>query len=325
MLFLSDRDIIEISEFEDFNQIENFLQSIISNDIKLIKDFENNSIYTLFLNSQGRFLFDCFLIIQRKFKKEKIFLDCHKNFSEKIILHLKKYKVRLSFLIQKRNDLFVFSNIDEFLKFDKLLNFDDLLFEFKDDRSQNKEMGKRFVFQKKNLQDLSNHENDLSKYQKIRIENGIFDCAFDLESEISLPINYKMHSQNAISLQKGCYIGQETTNRLFRTSIVRKEIFSIKLNNQFEEEIQKNDLIFWKNSKNEFEKIGNFISFYKEFNMAFCFFEKPQADLQCFESNSEKKDFLQEMFTKNSIKTLFFQTNFSNYKIFYFEIIKIII
>jgi folate-binding protein YgfZ len=323
MFFLSKQNIIEISGFEDSIQIKNFLQSIISNDINFIENSsENNSIYTLFLNAGGRFLFDCFIVIAKEDGQEKIFLDCHKDFSERIISHLKKYKMRLSFVLQKRNDLFVFSDRNGS---DNIFN-NKILFEFKDNRSKNQSMGKRFVIQNPTDEFLQN-QDDYKSYTKFRIENGILDGAFELESEISLPINFNMHSQGAISLKKGCYIGQETTNRLFRTSVLRKNIFVIKIQELKPDlEIQKNDLIFWRNSKGNFEKLGSFISFYKELNLAFCFFEKSENDLSNPDSdfNLEKKDFLEKIKFENFSGNLYLKKDLEDYKIFQYVIIKFI-
>ncbi len=55
LIFLQDRAIIEISG-EDR---KNFLQALITNDIN--KASEENLIFSVMLNAQGRFLYDFFI------------------------------------------------------------------------------------------------------------------------------------------------------------------------------------------------------------------------------------------------------------------------
>ena len=66
--------------------------------------------------------------------------------------------------------------------------------------------------------------SNLIDYHTMRIKALVPDGYYDMESGSSIPINFNMHNLNAISLTKGCYLGQETTNRLFRTSVLRKKL-----------------------------------------------------------------------------------------------------
>jgi folate-binding protein YgfZ len=47
--------------------------------------------------------------------------------------------------------------------------------------------------------------------------------------ENRLPFQFNFDFLNAISLKKGCYLGQETISRGFMTSIIRKRVFPFEV------------------------------------------------------------------------------------------------
>ena len=57
-------------------------------------------------------------------------------------------------------------------------------------------------------------------YHLIRMINGVVEGESELKDQ--LPLNYGLHFLNAISFNKGWYIGQELTQRTFHTGVVRK-------------------------------------------------------------------------------------------------------
>jgi hypothetical protein len=74
----------------------------------------------------------------------------------------------------------------------------------------------RIWVNKKNIKSLPNNIN-LDSSSKLldleRIKNSIPDSSIDLEKEKSFILNFNFDKLNAISFNKGCYIGQENTSR----------------------------------------------------------------------------------------------------------------
>ena len=73
---------------------ETFLQNLITNDIKLLKN--NQALYSAMLTPQGKFLFD-FIAIE---DKESIYLEVNNNNVEETIQIIKNYDIRKNFEIK---------------------------------------------------------------------------------------------------------------------------------------------------------------------------------------------------------------------------------
>lgn len=58
------------------------------------------------------------------------------------------------------------------------------------------------------------------EYHLIRQTLGIPESSRELGGQ--LPLNMHMHYLNGVNFDKGCYIGQELTQRTFHTGVVRK-------------------------------------------------------------------------------------------------------
>ena len=54
----------------------------------------------------------------------------------------------------------------------------------------------------------------------MRLLNGILEGGDELSGQ--LPLNCNLHTLNGISFTKGCYIGQELTQRTFHSGVIRK-------------------------------------------------------------------------------------------------------
>lgn len=75
-------------------------------------------------------------------------------------------------------------------------------------------------------------EVDPAIFRKLRFEQGYVDSVQDYRPESLLPLelNFDFLS-NAVSADKGCYIGQELTARTFATGILRKRLAPVTLVN----------------------------------------------------------------------------------------------
>ena len=221
IIALTDRVIFEITG--DLTEIKNFFQGITTNDINLI---DIMPIYSLFLIANGRFLFDVFFI---KYKNQ-LLIDCNEEIADRLFEHVKVHRMRKKFEM-KRTKYYVYS------KFNNIeIKNESIIVEYQDSRAE--VMGYRIITTNK-----ISANNDLNLYHQKRIQNLVVDGFYDMAFKQSLPINFNMHNLNAISLNKGCYIGQETINRLFRTSVIRKKLVCLEIQDS-ENNLSKNSINF---------------------------------------------------------------------------------
>ena len=218
MFLLKDRTIIEISGQDR----QEFLQGLITNNIKLATS--QKMIYSAFLNGAGRFFVDFFI----HEIGEKYILDCHIFEADEIIKKLNLYKLRSQIEIKKNPNLFVIFNTQS-------LGFVD---------SRAKDFGYRFYVQQA---DLKNYQTqNFIFYHQRRISFKIPEGYYDLTKDKSYIFEFGFDNFNAISYQKGCYVGQETTARNHYRGHLRKKIFLFELN-EINEDLRniidkKNDL-----------------------------------------------------------------------------------
>ena len=211
MFLLKDRTIIEISGLDR----QEFLQGLITNDIKLATS--KNMIYSAFLNGAGRFFVDFFI----HEIDEKYILDCHIFEADEIIKKLNLYKLRSQVEIKKNQNLSVIFNIESL--------------GFVDPRA--KDFGYRFYVDQ---EDLKNYETqNLIFYHQRRINFKIPEGYYDLTKDKSYIFEFGFDNFNAISYQKGCYVGQEATARNHYRGQLRKKIFLFEVK-EVDENLRKN-------------------------------------------------------------------------------------
>lgn len=251
MFLLSDRTIIEVSG----ENRHDFLQSLITNDIKLANS--QNLIYTAFLNASGRFFTDFFIFEN----DQKYFLDCHNSCGDDLIKKFNLYKLRSQIEVKKNNDLKVIFNLENL--------------GFRDPRC--KDFGWRLYL---NSLELSKYQTQSEAlYHKRRIDFKIPEGYYDLIVDKSYISEFDFDNLNAVSYNKGCYLGQETTARNHYRGVVRKKIAHFVIDNissdlldfinlnslQIEDEFLKlvnikGVEIFAKNSENNSQEIGIILS-----------------------------------------------------------------
>lgn len=79
---------------------------------------------------------------------------------------------------------------------------------------------------------FTTHKEDPAFFRRARFEAGYIDSASDFTSETLLPLELNFdYLPNAVSADKGCYVGQELTARTFATGILRKRLVPVKLTN----------------------------------------------------------------------------------------------
>ena len=217
-----------------------FIQNIISNDIKKVTD--NNCIFSSLLTPQGKFLFE-FII----FKAKNIFLiECNNELIKELFNKLYNYKLRSKIEIKIENNLV---SIDiPFIKFKSLninklnlINYKNYLI-FEDPRIKNT-LARAIIEQSKIKEFLNDLNIELSN-EKYLLEKKLFDLGVPskdiqkLQNQLfSLEANFL--ELNGIDQKKGCYIGQENTARMHLKNKVNKRLFALQTINGKVKEGQK--------------------------------------------------------------------------------------
>ena len=206
--------------------IDNFFQNIITNDINNLNT--ENPIYTAMLSPQGKYLYDFFIL-----KEENFFLlEANANTVNSLIDEIKKFDIRNDISIELQENFYTKVIIKENLTKDylkkinnnKVYREESFLF-FLDPRS--KDFLYRFWFYKQ-PNNLLNFSSD-AEVEKKRISNIIPNSALDLIYNKSFILNYNFENINALSFNKGCYIGQENTARQKFRGTQKYSLKSIKV------------------------------------------------------------------------------------------------
>ena len=190
--------------------IDIFFQNIITNDINDLN--VENPLYTAMLSPQGKYLYDFIILKEKNF----FLLEANTNVVNSLIDEIKRYDIRndISLELQENFNTKVIikenltKNYIEKIKKIRVYKEESFLF-FLDPRS--KDFLYRFWFYKKS-DNLLNFSSD-AEVEKKRITNVIPNSELDLIYNKSFILNYNFENINALSFNKGCYIGQENTAR----------------------------------------------------------------------------------------------------------------
>jgi folate-binding protein YgfZ len=198
---MSSRSVIKLCGPDGFK----FLNNLSTNKIQT-----GQLIYTYFLNNQGRYLYDGFLYMQ---DAENIYLDMSAHIIEHFLKYIALRKLRSKFdIIELKDHQVVYSE-------DQIID-DNLIFARRDPRDQR--MGYRAI----SPSPSGTKNEDL--YQDNRFRYVVIEGCYDMIYEKSIPIEYNAEEQNALSFDKGCYVGQEVISRAKYQGVVRKKVFLLK-------------------------------------------------------------------------------------------------
>tara|TARA_B100000401_G_scaffold405055_1_gene319647 strand:+ start:13 stop:894 length:882 start_codon:yes stop_codon:yes gene_type:complete len=248
---LEDRGIIYITGEDTFN----YLQNIISNDLKKVTD--NQSCFSYLLTPQGKYLFE-FIIIKHK---SGYFLDCPKYQIENLLKQLALYKLRSRVEITNLSNEFVVAALSK-----------NIFSEFAS--NQNKGMTIKFredpVILDPRCIDLEariviNLEKLYLSAKKLNLKISNIDEYYQLSHSLGIPNSDTRNFQNkifgletnsdelnAIDFKKGCYVGQENTARMKLKEKISRRIYPIEI---IDGNINLDDII--KINNNEVGKIIN--------------------------------------------------------------------
>ncbi|CAG9807846.1 unnamed protein product [Chironomus riparius] len=241
-LFLLKRSLIRCTGTN--NEASNFLQGIITNDMRLFS--EQNCIYTLFLNKLGRILYDSIIYklpTTTNTDEEKFLIECDTVIADNLMRHLKLYRVRrkVDISLSDEHNLWFLNRLEKDIK------YSNKVMPYQDPRVSG--FGIRVIASKDyDLEEkLNENLGSDTDYFEYRYKLGIAEGILDLLPEKSFPLESNCEYMNGVSFQKGCYIGQELTARTYHTGVVRKRLMPLI----FEQKIVMNENVDIKNEEKQ--------------------------------------------------------------------------
>ena len=193
-----------------------FIQNLITNDINKCK--ENHFVYSCLLTPQGKFFADFFIFKN----KEKYFFEVNDIFYENFLNKLNMYKLRSNINIEEIETLYSFIIFGKLKtnKHYKILNLD----------PRNSNIGKKLIQYDPSIKfNEEIIEIDEKKYHEILIKNKVPYSPFDLQENKSLLLENNFDNINAISWNKGCFVGQEITARMKYRALLKKQLYALEL------------------------------------------------------------------------------------------------
>lgn len=202
-----DRKLIYISGIN----AKDFLGGMLSNDVNLLNN-HCHSMYTGMFSSKGRYHFDMMVI----YYNNGYLIDINELQALDLIKQLMFYKLNLNVDIILLEDPVIYATLDGNLA----LQDDDII--IADSRLPN--LGYRIISFNGVDQVYEDNVNILSHsdYNNLRYTLGILEAGEIKHGAI--PFEYGFDELNAISYNKGCYLGQEFTNASKNTLHIRKRV-----------------------------------------------------------------------------------------------------
>jgi len=202
---LSTRALIRIWA-DNSNVPTSFLQGIITNDTHLLSS--QPSLYAHLLNSKGRVQADLLLFNYQ----DSILIEADSSLLSGLTKLLKTHNLDKSVKIEAVTDLYPgFSTSPSNSPNDV---------SFEDPRIPS--------FGYRTISTEASTEHHPEKYLWRRIEHTLPEGKEEIPSGKALPLCYNLDWLNGVSFTKGCYLGQELTQRTHFTGAVSKRVFSIK-------------------------------------------------------------------------------------------------
>lgn len=213
---LENRGLIKISGPDSHD----FLQGLITNDMGLLK--AQPCIYAFLLTPQGKFLHD-FFIIQHG---NELWIDCEGGKRAEDLAHkLTIYKLRSNVTIATTPDITIYSVISPWRSqlSNQWIPDPDRDDDFYQD-PRHADMGFR-TFKKPDLL-----EQPFTAWDERRIKLTIPDGSRDMIIGESTLLECNIDKLNGVSMDKGCYVGQELTARMHYRGLAKKHLYTIEGN-----------------------------------------------------------------------------------------------
>ena len=220
-IFLNNRTVLKISG----SNYLNFLNNILTSDITKLKSKE--AIPTALLTPQGRILFDLLISlgpVQKINDLGSVLIECDFAQVDELFKKINMYNLRKEVVIEKTSHKVSVTN-----------NPKDYPSSLIDKRFFEISIGRIYSTSKVENIDLEIHsinQENLSWYDSLRHTHCIPEGPKEIISNVSLPLEINLDLLGGISVEKGCFIGQEVNARVKWKGLVKKKYVPIILKNK---------------------------------------------------------------------------------------------
>lgn len=195
---LNDRAIIRLSATDESEEVREFLQGLVTQDMAAVR--EGAPQWSALLAAQGKVLFDFFVWADG----DDILIDCEKEQAEALVRRLKLYRLRRKIEIVQDDSVAVhwaLAAVD------------------RPDDPRLSALGHRW------LGDAGEDGAADEGYKTHRLSLGVTEGAAELGSDKTLWLECNAAELNGVSFAKGCYVGQENTARMnYRQKVNRRMV-----------------------------------------------------------------------------------------------------
>ncbi len=213
---LIDRALIRISPGDPEEDIREFLQGLVTQDMAAVQPSKPQ--WSALLSAQGKLLFDFILWAEA----EDILIDCEAPVRESLMKRLKIYRLRRKITIETDDNLSVHWAMDAPGKpYDPRLPA----------------LGHRWL----ETGGTGAESGADAAWQAHRLSLGITEGKAELGSEKTLWLECNATELNGVSFEKGCYVGQENTARMNYRQKINRRIVVVPLD-QADEKRQRKSL-----------------------------------------------------------------------------------
>ncbi|GAB0093704.1 Cysteine-rich DPF motif domain-containing protein 1 [Sergentomyia squamirostris] len=212
-----------------------FLQGLITNDIRHLEQHGATGMFAMVLNKAGRVLYDT--LIYRK-TENSFLIECDKDVCAELRKHLMIFRVRKKIAIDSLE-----TNMNVWVVFKCQEEGEDL--KLKNDFPEYtvcqdprlKDLGHRILTPKEILPEQifsslkdGSHVEDC--YRGHRYALGVGEGITELPPGKSFPLEANCDYLHGLSVHKGCYLGQEFTARTYHTGVVRKRLMPLTISSE---------------------------------------------------------------------------------------------
>lgn len=203
-----------------------FLQGLITNDVRQVA--ADRAVYALFLTPQGKFLHELFVVEGVEDGAPVLLLDTQADRAADLLRRLTLYKLRAKVTISDASDRWGVAVDPTAAKAESAPPVGTARalaggVAYTDPRHAG--LGLRLLLPRGRAAALPEAGAD---YETRRLELTVPDGNRDLIPEKSIPLENGMDTLNAVSFDKGCYMGQELTARTHYRALIRRRLMTVR-------------------------------------------------------------------------------------------------